>query len=67
VGSLPSFEDYLVHPTTNLDHWDPDCHRDNLAIKKPKSIDKIDHILNNSFRTLDIRSVVFVGRLERQN
>jgi hypothetical protein len=54
---LPSFEDYLVRPATNLDHLEPECQLDNLAVKKPKSIDKIDYILNNSFRMLDIKPV----------
>lgn len=54
---MSSFKDYLVYPTTSLGHRDADCHRDNLAIKKPKGIDKIDHLLNNSFRMLDIKSV----------
>jgi 3-oxoacyl-(acyl-carrier-protein) synthase len=57
ASSLLSLADYLIHPTENLDHWDPDYHHDNLAIKKPKGIDKIGYILNNSCRMLHIKSL----------
>ena len=56
VDSLPYLEDYLSHPIANLHHWDPDCHRDNPTVDKPKGIDKIGYILNNFCRTPDIRS-----------
>ena len=64
AGNLPSFEDYLVHPTINLDHPDPECKLSNLVVNEPKRIDKIDHILNNSFGMLGINSVVIVKRFE---
>ncbi len=64
AGNLPSFEDYLVHPTINLDHLDPECHLNNLVINEPKKIDKVDYILNNSFGMLGINSVVIIKRFE---
>jgi 3-oxoacyl-[acyl-carrier-protein] synthase II len=64
AGNLPSFEDYLVHPTINLDHLDPECHLNNLVINEPKKIDKVDYIFNNSFGMLGINSVVIVKRFE---
>jgi len=64
AGNLPSFEDYIVHPTINLDHLDPECPLNNLVINKPKKIDKVDYILNNSFGMLGINSVVIVKRFE---
>ena len=64
AGNLPSFEDYLVHPTINLDHLDPECNLSNLVINEPKRIDKVDYILNNSFGMLGINSVVIVKRFE---
>jgi 3-oxoacyl-[acyl-carrier-protein] synthase II len=64
AGNLPSFEDYLVHPTINLDHLDPKCPLNNLVINEPKKIDKVDYILNNSFGMLGINSVVIVKRFE---
>jgi len=62
AGNLPSFEDYIVHPTINLDHLDPECHLDNLVINEPKKVDKVDYIFNNSFGMLGINSVVVVKR-----
>jgi 3-oxoacyl-[acyl-carrier-protein] synthase II len=64
AGNLPSFEDYIVHPTINLDHLDPECHLNNLVINEPKKIDKVDYIFNNSFGMLGINSVVIVKRFE---
>jgi 3-oxoacyl-[acyl-carrier-protein] synthase II len=64
AGNLPSFEDYIVHPTINLDHLDPECHLNNLVINEPKKIDKVDYIFNNSFGMLGINSVVTVKRFE---
>jgi len=64
AGNLPSFEDYIVHPTINLDHLDPECPLNNLVINEPKKIDKVDYILNNSFGMLGINSVVIVKRFE---
>ncbi len=67
AGNLPSFEDYIVHPTINLDHLDPECNLNHLVINEPKRIDKVDYILNNSFGMLGINSVVIVKRFEPQN
>jgi len=64
AGNLPSFEDYIVHPTINLDHLDPKCPLNNLVINEPKKIDKVDYILNNSFGMLGINSVVIVKKFE---
>jgi 3-oxoacyl-[acyl-carrier-protein] synthase II len=65
AGNLPSFEDYLVHPTINLDHLDPECRLTNLVINEPRKIDKVDYILNNSFGMLGINSVVIVKQFEK--
>jgi 3-oxoacyl-[acyl-carrier-protein] synthase II len=64
AGNLPSFEDYIVHPTINLDHLDPECHLNNLVINEPKKVDRVDYIFNNSFGMLGINSVVIVKRFE---
>jgi 3-oxoacyl-[acyl-carrier-protein] synthase II len=64
AGNLPSFEDYIVHPTINLDHLDPECPLNNMVINEPKKIDKVDYILNNSFGMLGINSVVIVKKFE---
>jgi 3-oxoacyl-[acyl-carrier-protein] synthase II len=64
AGNLPSFEDYIVHPTINLDHLDPECPLNNLVINEPKRVDKVDYILNNSFGMLGINSVIIAKRFE---
>jgi 3-oxoacyl-[acyl-carrier-protein] synthase II len=64
VGNLPSFEDNLVHPTINIDNLDPDCEFQNLVIGKPRKLDKVDYILNNSFGMLGINSVIIAKRFE---
>lgn len=64
AGNLPSFEDHIVHPTINIDQIDPECFLENLVINEPRKVDKVDHILNNSFGMLGINSVVIVKRSE---
>lgn len=64
AGNLPSFEDNIVHPTINVDDLDPECELNNLVINKPKHLQKIDTILNNSFGMLGINSVVIVKRYD---
>ncbi len=63
-GNLPAFEDGWVHPTINLDTPDPECHLDNLVTGEPKKLDRVDHIMNNSFGMFGINSVLIVKRFE---
>ena len=62
VGNLPSFNDYTVHPTINVDNLDPECTLLNLVINRPQKVDKVDYILNNSFGMLGINSALIVKR-----
>jgi len=62
AGNLPSFVDNMVHPTINLDKLDPECDLPMIVSQKPKQLDKIDTILNNSFGMVGINSVVIVER-----
>lgn len=64
AGNLPSFEDHIVHPTINVDELDPECFFENLVINKPRRVDKVNYILNNSFGMLGINSVVIAKRFE---
>jgi len=64
AGNLPSFEDYIVHPTINVDQLDPRCSFENLVINEPRKVDKVNYILNNSFGMLGINSVVIIKRFE---
>ena len=63
AGNLPSFVDNQVHPTINLEELDEDCNLDGIVANKPKQLDKVDTILNNSFGMVGINSVVIVERL----
>jgi len=67
AGNLPSFDDRLVHPTINLDNPDPQCDLTGIVANRPKQLDKIDTILNNSFGMVGINSVVIVKRFNSSN
>ena len=62
AGNLPSFVDNMVHPTINLKELDPECDLSGIVANKPKQLDKVDTILNNSFGMVGINSVVIVER-----
>lgn len=62
AGNLSSFRDKICHPTINVDALDPDCALPGLVLNEPKSMQRCDYILNNSFGMLGINSVVIVGR-----
>jgi 3-oxoacyl-[acyl-carrier-protein] synthase II len=64
AGNLPSFEDRLVHPTINLDNLDDDCQVSGIVANKPKQLDKVETILNNSFGMVGINSAVIVARFD---
>lgn len=64
TGNLPAFEDHLVHPTINLDDPDPECFLENLVVGKPKKLEKVDYILNNSFGMFGINSALIVKRFQ---
>ena len=66
AGNLPSFDDRTVHPTINVDNLDPQCAIPNLVTNGPIEVDKVDHIVNNSFGMLGINSVVVVRRFDGQ-
>jgi 3-oxoacyl-[acyl-carrier-protein] synthase II len=64
AGNLGSLHDGIVHPTINLDEPDERCLVRNLVIGQPKSIGRVDYVLNNSFGMLGINSAVVVKRFE---
>lgn len=59
-GNLPSFDDGLAHATINLDHRDPRCDLPQLVANRPRPMEQVRTILNNSFGMLGINSVVIV-------
>ena len=64
VGNLPAFKDQIAHATINLDRLDPECGLTQIVANSPRSLDRVEYILNNSFGMLGINSVVIVRRYE---
>ncbi len=64
AGNLPSLRDRIVHPTINVDELDPECELRNLVVNRPRTVDAVDVILNNSFGMIGINSVLIVKRVE---
>ncbi|MFO1452079.1 MAG: beta-ketoacyl-[acyl-carrier-protein] synthase family protein [Opitutaceae bacterium] len=62
AGNLPSFVDRIVHPTINVDDLDPLCSLPGLVLNRPKTVERVDTILNNSFGMLGINSTLIVKR-----
>ena len=62
AGNLPSFDDLVVHPTINVEELDPQCALSGLVLNQPRSVAKVDFILNNSFGMLGINSALIVKR-----
>jgi 3-oxoacyl-[acyl-carrier-protein] synthase II len=62
LGNLPSFRDGIAHATINLDDPDPRCRLPQVVANTPRRLDRVRHILNNSFGMLGINSVVIVRR-----
>ena len=64
AGNLPSFYDNIIHPTINIDELDPECAMTNLVINKPRKVDAVKVILNNSFGMLGINSALILKKFE---
>ncbi len=62
AGNLPAFQDRIVHPTINVDALDPECALPNLVLNQPRTVARLDTILNNSFGMVGINSVLIVKR-----
>jgi 3-oxoacyl-[acyl-carrier-protein] synthase II len=62
LGNLPSFQDGYAHATINLDHLDPKCHLPQIVANRPRKMERVDYVLNNSFGMLGINSVLIVRR-----
>ncbi|MDA9317398.1 beta-ketoacyl-[acyl-carrier-protein] synthase family protein [Puniceicoccaceae bacterium] len=64
AGNLPSFKDNIIHPTINVEELDPECALPNLVINKPRKVDAVKVILNNSFGMLGINSALILRKFE---
>lgn len=62
AGNLVSFEDGVVHPTINLEEFDPECQLDQIVGNQPREIGNVEYILNNSFGMLGINSALIVRK-----
>jgi len=62
AGNLPSFDDFTVHPSINVDDLDSLCAIPGLVLNQPRRVAKVDTILNNSFGMLGINSALIVKR-----
>ncbi|HKB88874.1 MAG TPA: beta-ketoacyl-[acyl-carrier-protein] synthase family protein [Opitutaceae bacterium] len=62
AGNLPSFDDLIVHPTINISDLDPQCALPGLVINQPRTVKRVDAILNNSFGMLGINSTLIIKR-----
>ncbi len=65
AGNLPSLMDSIIHPTINLDNLDPACELPNLVSARPRPVNRVRAILNNSFGMLGINSAVIVTAYEK--
>jgi 3-oxoacyl-[acyl-carrier-protein] synthase II len=62
LGNLPAFEDRIAHATINLDQQDPRCELRQVVANRPRDMERVEHILNNSFGMLGINSVLIVRK-----
>lgn len=62
LGNLPSFEDRTAHATINLDEQDPRCDLRQIVVNKPRRMEGVRYILNNSFGMLGINSVLILKK-----
>lgn len=62
LGNLPSFDDGIAHATINLDQPDPRCHLPQVVANRPRPMENVRVILNNSFGMLGINSAVIVRK-----
>ncbi|MCA8995305.1 MAG: beta-ketoacyl-[acyl-carrier-protein] synthase family protein, partial [Planctomycetaceae bacterium] len=63
LGNLPAFQDRIAHATINLDEQDPRCELRQVVANRPRDMEKVEYILNNSFGMLGINSVVIIKRV----
>ena len=65
LGNVPSFGDNICHATINLDEQDPRCALTQIVANVPRKMERVEHILNNSFGMLGINSVLIVKKFPK--
>ena len=63
MGNIPSFGDRIAHATINLDKQDERCELQQVVANRPRHMERVEYILNNSFGMLGINSVVIVRKV----
>ncbi|MES2788393.1 MAG: beta-ketoacyl-[acyl-carrier-protein] synthase family protein [Planctomycetota bacterium] len=64
LGNLPAFQDGIAHATINLDEMDPACGVPQIVANRPRKMESVKYILNNSFGMLGINSVIIIKKFE---
>lgn len=67
LGNLPAFQDRVAHATINLDRQDPRCELQQVVANRPRRMERVEYILNNSFGMLGINSVVILKKFPAEN
>ena len=67
LGNVPSFGDQTAHATINLDEVDSRCALPQIVANVPRKMERVEHILNNSFGMLGINSVLIVKKFPQQH
>jgi len=62
LGNVPAFADRIAHATINLDDQDERCGLRQIVANKPRSMERVEYLLNNSFGMLGINSVLIVKK-----
>jgi 3-oxoacyl-[acyl-carrier-protein] synthase II len=67
LGNVPSFADKIAHATINLDQQDPRCELRQVVANRPRDMERVEYILNNSFGMLGINSVLIVKKFPAEH
>jgi 3-oxoacyl-[acyl-carrier-protein] synthase II len=67
LGNVPAFQDQIAHATINLDDQDERCAVRQIVANQPRRMERVEHILNNSFGMLGINSVLIVKKFPREH
>ena len=67
LGNLPAFRDRQAHATINLDERDERCDLPQIVANQPRSLERVETLLNNSFGMLGINSVLIVRKVSPEH
>jgi len=67
LGNVPAFQDRIAHATINLDEQDPRCELRQVVANRPRDMERVEHILNNSFGMLGINSCVILKKFPAEH